>query len=159
MLSRFNIAYLVFSGLSIIIILLAKISPAYFWGFGLLAFLIPFVLVVHIAGLLSFIIIRSKVLFTSLAVLLIGINYIEYSVGFGQTGKNSNPKSGKSLSILTHNLGSYSFDSETSNQHYLQMNFHQYDVICFQEFVKSNVDSTIQQFKKRSEERRVGKEC
>jgi len=151
MISRFNSAYLFFSGLSITIILLAKISPAYFWGFGLLAFLIPFILAVHIAGLLSFSIIRNRVLFSSLVVLAIGINYIKYSVGFGQISKNADPKPGKSLSILTHNLGSYSFDSEPTNHHYSQMNFRQYDVICFQEFVKSNVDSTIQHFKKKAD--------
>ncbi len=148
MILNFNKAYSFFSTLSVITLLLAKISPVYFWVFGLLAFLIPIILSLHFIGLLSFVFFRRKIILLSLVVLLTGINHINSSIGVGYFKKKTSAVLNKSLTILTHNLGSYSFHSNSNGSYSSQMNFRQYDVICFQEFVKSNSDSTIQNLAK-----------
>lgn len=148
MILSFNRTYLVFSTSSILIIFLAKISPVYFWWFGLLAFFIPIILALNIVGLISIIYFKRKVLLSSLVVLILSANHINSSMGIDLFKNGKSPEFDNSLSILSHNLGSYSFDTDSTGKYSSLINFPQFDVICFQEFVKSNSDSTIQNLAK-----------
>lgn len=136
---------------SVLIIVLAKVSPSVHWIFGLLGFLVPAVLIYNGGLVLFYLLFKKKGILLPLIVLVVGISHFTATFGsidFLKSEKTSDPDSLK-LSVLSHNLGSFSFNSRKNQSKYSSLiDLKKYDVICFQEFLKSDRDSTIQRFLK-----------
>lgn len=140
--------YLFFCLLSIGIIFSSNISPVYFWGIGIITFFIPLILFLNLIGFITYFFTKKRFFITSAIVIILGMNHITSSIGIGFTPNKENSISNESISIISHNIGSYKIDSKKNYKNYSGINLNKFDIICFQEFVKSNADSTIQNFQK-----------